>query len=70
MSASQWVFLENCTILARTNNALLVASEDLGEATWIPLSQIEEEDKFEKGDKDCTVGITTWMAKKLGLDSD
>jgi hypothetical protein len=68
MSASQWVFLEDCTIKAMTEKAMLVECEQLDEPAWIPLSQVEDPDKFEVGDKEISVGVTEWWAKKNGIE--
>lgn len=68
MGASRWVFLEGCFVAAATEKALLVEYDD--EQYWIPRSQIEDGEKYEKGDEDVTLAITEFIAREKGIDTD
>lgn len=62
---SAWVELEDCTILRRTERALLVHYED--EGRWVPLTQIHNADDLEADDEGVTVVVSRWFAKQAGL---
>jgi hypothetical protein len=70
MGHSSWVHLDDCTIKHVTANAILVECELFEEAMWIPLSQVDEPDKFEAGDTDITVSVSEWWAKKNNIEVD
>ena len=70
MSASNWVYLDDCTIKHITDKAMLVECEEFDEPKWIPLSQVEDPDKFDIGDEEITVGVSSWWAQKNGLEVD
>jgi hypothetical protein len=66
VGASNWIHLDVAAVLRLTDKAMHVELED-GELVWLPLSQVDEADKFEAGDKNLTVSITEWLAKEKGL---
>jgi hypothetical protein len=66
MGFSSWVHLDVDLVVAETENALLLEID--GDQHWIPRSQIDGPDKYEKGDKGVTVSVTEWIAKQKGLD--
>lgn len=70
MSASNWVDLEDCTIVKVTEKAMLVECDQLDGQTWIPLSQVDDPEKFETGDEDITVSVTEWWAKKNDIETE
>jgi hypothetical protein len=70
MSASNWVHLDDCTIKHITDKAMLVECDLFDEALWIPLSQVDEPDKFEVGDEGITVSVSEWWAKKNNIEVD
>jgi hypothetical protein len=68
MSASRWVHLEECSVKAVTERAILVEYE--GEELWFPLSQVSEGDQYENGDEGVTISVTEWIADQKGIDHD
>lgn len=68
MGASNWVHLENCDVVRLTERAVLVKYD--GATVWLPLSQIDDPDRLEEGDKGITVSITEWLANEKGLEGD
>lgn len=69
MSATNYVHLEGCDIVAVTDKAVLIEYED--EQHWIPISQLAdgEDHSFERGDEDVTVSVSAWIAKQKGIDT-
>jgi len=65
MSASNYHHLDVDEIKAETDKALLLVIGD--EEFWIPKTQIESPDDYKKGDKNCTVSVTDWIARQKGL---
>lgn len=53
------------TIQRETDNAILLDSEDLDEAIWIPLSQVEEIHRQKNGV--ALVVMSDWIAQVKGL---
>jgi hypothetical protein len=68
MGQSNWVYLENVFIVRVTEKALFARLED-GDSHWFPFSQVEDPDRLNTGDE-CTLGITEWIAKKNGIETD
>lgn len=66
MSSSNWIHLEVVEVKAKTEKAMLVELED-GEEIWIPLSQIADSDDYDKGDENCTISVTEWIAEQKDL---
>lgn len=66
MSASNYVHLDVKLIKAETDKALLLVLEDDSEY-WVPLSLVADSDDYRKGQKNCTVSVAEWFAKKEGL---
>ena len=65
---SNWVHLDVDEIVSETDNAflLLISYEEI----WIPKSQISNPNDYSKGDKNCTISITNWIAKQKGIEID
>jgi len=61
-----WVHLDVEEIVAETDAAFLLLLED-GEEVWIPLSQIDQPELYEKGDQDVTISVTQWIAEQKDL---
>lgn len=60
--------IENCSVIASTEKAILVESDNLDEETWIPRSEKVISDDSEVY-KDNTTGdliVSDWFAKKKG----
>lgn len=68
MSASGYVHLDPCNIVAVTDAAILVLYE--GKKHWLPKSQVSDPDVFEAGDEDVTVSITEWIANQKGIEGE
>lgn len=69
-SASNWIHLEECDVLAESDKAILVACELFEEDLWIPRSQISEGEKYHKDDTDVTISVTEWWVKKNKIEVD
>ncbi len=67
MSDSNWVHLDVEMILAETDNAFLVTLNDFLGEFWIPKSQISDPEDYTKGDVDCTISVTKWIAEQKGI---
>lgn len=67
MSASNYVHIDVEEILRETDAAFYVLLPS-GEETWLPKSQIADADDYNKGDKDCTLSITQWIARQKGIE--
>ena len=52
-------------IKAETDKAFLFLID--GEEYWVPKGQLADPDDYEKGDKDCEIAITEWIAREKGL---
>lgn len=65
MSQSGWVHLDVDEVLRETDKAFLLLID--GEEVWVPKSQVSDADKYEAGDTDVTVSVTTWLAEQKGL---
>lgn len=70
MSASDWAHLDFDLIVAETDRALLFEFAELAGQIWVPLSVIADPDDYKRGDKNGTVSIKMWFAKKEGLCDD
>jgi hypothetical protein len=68
MPQSNWVWLDDCSILKVTVEAILIEYE--GEEYWLPHSQVTEVHRLHKGDIGVTVGISEWIAQKKGIAPD
>jgi hypothetical protein len=68
MGASNWVHLEDCTVLRTTEKAVQV--EWQGEELWLPRSQVSEDEKYEAGDSGVTISVTEWLARQKGIEVD
>ncbi len=62
---SEYVHIDVALIKKVTNKALLAKIGD--KEIWLPLSQIEDADSYEEGDKDLTLSITEWIAEQKEL---
>ena len=65
MSASSWVHVDVEEIKAETDKAFLFVID--GEERWVPRSQVADPDDYKRGDKEASVSITEFIARKLGL---
>lgn len=65
MSASNYVHLEDVTIVKATDKAFLIEYDD--ERHWIPLSQVANPDDYEQGDEDVSISVTEWIADQKGI---
>lgn len=65
MGASNYVYLEDCEVIAITRYALLILYD--GEQYWIPTSQIADPETYSKGDSGITIPITQWIAEQKGM---
>lgn len=68
MAASNYVHLEDCTIIRETAMAFMIGYD--GGEYWIPKSQIADPDTYDEGDEGVTVSITEFIADKLGIEGD
>lgn len=69
MPQSNWVYLEDCTILSVTDKAIKVECEAF--SGYLPKSQIENEgDHLAVGDEGVTVAITQWIAETKNIEVD
>lgn len=68
MSASSWVHVDFTQITAATADALLVAISG-GDEVWIPKSCIADPEDYRKGNKNGSISIREWFAKKIGLET-
>ena len=66
MAASNWCHIEVEEVLKVTDKAMLLQHADGQD--WFPLSQVDEPEKYEAGDKNVTVSVTEWIAKERGFD--
>ena len=65
MAVSSWLHLDVKEIKAETDKAILcVLDNDDEDEVWIPLSQVNDPKNYGKGDKNCTVSVSEWWAKK------
>ncbi len=64
MGASNYIHLEDCTILKITENAFLIM---YNEQYWIPISQIADYETYKEGDSGVTISISEWIAEKKGI---
>lgn len=56
-------------ILAETDKAFIVSLDDFEGEFVIPKSQVlDDTDDYAKGDEDCSMTITDWIADKLGVE--
>ena len=70
MPQSGYVSLPCKRIMAETEKALLVLTEQGNLNIWIPKTQIADVDDYEQGDTDVTLSITEWIAKEKDLSSE
>jgi hypothetical protein len=68
MSESNWVTLEDCTIVKITEKAILINREDWDDPIWFPKTCIEDPDRFDEGDSGMTVLITRRIASEKGIE--
>lgn len=68
MGQSNYVHLEGCRIVHKSEKAFLVEYD--GEQIWFPFSQMANPEDYSVGDTDRTVSITEWLAFQKGLDGD
>ena len=67
MSASQYVYLEDCRVLRETDAAFLVDYD--GDELWLPRSQVADADDLTVSNEPRTIGITEWIAKQKGIET-
>lgn len=63
-----WVYATADEIKKVTEKALL--ADFGGEEIWLPLSQLEDQDRYEEGDCDITIGMSEWIAKQKGIEDE
>ncbi len=68
MGASNYVHLEDVTVVRKTDSAFLLRLDDDTEE-WFPRSQVADPDDYDEGDEGCTVSVTEWIAKKKGIET-
>ena len=74
MSASGYVHLENCKLMARTDRAALIAYA--GAEHWIPFSQMAqgEAEKLDgiapRRGPAFTLSVTDWICEQKGIEGD
>lgn len=68
MSASKYVYLEDCDVIKVTDKAALVVYDD--EQIWLPLSQMSDPEDLVQGETGVTIGITEWIANEKGIEVD
>lgn len=61
----EYVELDDCTILRKTDKALLVHHDEV--SRWFPLSQLKEPDELFVDDEGVSVFVTEWFAKQTGI---
>lgn len=70
--SDRWVLLDVEQVLQVTDNAILVRiglDGDEYEEVWLPKSQVQNPDDYEKGDTNVDISITGWLAREKGLES-
>lgn len=70
MSNSRYTHIDDVTIMAETEKALLL---DIGgEELWVPLSQVADKEQYldRVGECDVNISITTWFCEKAGIEGD
>ena len=67
MGQSNYVHLEDCTILKKTDKAVLIRYD--GEQHWLPLSQVADADDLHEQTSGITVSITEWIAEQKNIDA-
>lgn len=70
MGASNWVWLEECKIVRRTDKAILIKYD--GAEYWIPDSQMDDPEayrSFKDGEDGITIGISEWIANEKGIEA-
>ncbi len=68
-SSSDYVHLDVEEISGETDKAFYVTLEDNEWSGWVPKSQISDVDNYDKGDKNCTISVSEWWAKQVGLST-
>lgn len=68
MSQSGYVHLEECDIVAVTENAIRVLYD--GDWFWFPKSQVADPESYEPGEEGVTVSVTEWIAEQKGIETD
>lgn len=58
--------IENCSVIASTEKAILVESDNLDEETWIPKSVIHDNSEVYKNNTTGNLIVSDWFAKKKG----
>jgi len=58
--------MDCCAVSAMTDKALLLELEDIGEAVWVPKSQVRDGDQLEVGENPRRVSVTRWWFEKQG----
>lgn len=66
MSSSNYIHLKVKKVVAETEKAFLLRTED-DEEYWIPKNQMADPDDYKVNDKDCEIAITDWIANQKGL---
>ena len=69
MGASSFVHLEDCTVRAVTDRAVLIEYENA--QYWLPVSQLADREahNLHRGDHGVPVSITEWIAEQKGIDA-
>lgn len=68
MGQSNYVHLEDCRIIRKSEKAFLIEYRE--EQFWLPLSQIADPEDLKAGTSGVTVSITEWIATLKGIDPD
>lgn len=58
--------IENARCIRETERAILVEADDLGEAIWVPKSQVHMESEVWKNDTDGVLIVSDWFAEQRG----
>jgi hypothetical protein len=61
------VSFHDAEVVAETDKAILVRSNDLDKDTWVPKSVIDDDSEVYERDTDGTLIVKGWWARKEGL---
>ena len=70
VSASGWVHIEVAVIVAETEKAFLctvAVDDDEYRNVWLPKSQMESPEDYEKGDKNLSLAVSEFIAREKEL---
>lgn len=67
MGSSSWVHLDVAEIERETATAFYLRLED-GRMVWVPKSQVSNAEDYAKGDRNCTISVSDWIAEQKKLN--